>query len=169
MANVHLVFAISKIPKIKFIFFAVNLIGYATISVELPSLFGHRFPISLAFGSFLFSNIARCSLRCHNLIHLSLHFAWCFVVRMLRREYLLLFARVEAENLLLGFGGAALALGNGFGGVAARILALAHLHGGAAAVPAQRWQVVVPERVGWRQRGAVQDGVLLAHAVVNGK
>jgi len=88
---------------------------------------------------------------------------------MFRREYFFLLSWIEAENLLLGFGGAALALGDGFGGVAARVLVFAHLHGGAAAVPAQRWQVVVPERVGWRQRGAVQDGVLLAHAVVNGK
>ena len=64
-----------------------------------------------------------------------------------RGEYSFCFARVEAEDLLFGFGGGGLSGADGGSGVGHGVLAAIDLYDGAAAVPAEWRGVGVPEGV----------------------
>ena len=75
-------------------------------------------------------------------------------------------AGVEAENLLFCGFCAVVAAEHGERRVALGIFALADLHGRTAAVPAVGREIERPERVGGGQRGAVQNCVIFADAVV---
>ena len=91
-----------------------------------------------------------------------------FVIRVFGREEREGFAGVEAEDLLAGGFGAVVAAEHGEVWVGGGIFALADLYGGAAAPPAIGREIERPERVGGWQGCAVQNCVILTHAVILG-
>lgn len=91
-----------------------------------------------------------------------------FVIRVFGREQFQILAGIKAENLLFGVFGADIAPEHGEVGVAEGIFALTDLYGRAATSPSIRREIERPERVGGWQRGAVQNRMILTHAVVLG-
>ena len=85
---------------------------------------------------------------------------------MFGREQFQILTGIEAENLLFGCFGAVVTAKHRERRVALGIFPPPNLYGCAAAVPTVRRQIERPERVGGRQRCAVQNCVIFSHTVI---